>query len=1029
MAYFYQRPLIVYILLASLGVWGIVSAFNLSISLFPMSSQPTVSVNISYGSYSSEQFYETIGKKIESGIQPLKSDGVAISNLEARYNDGSVQYKVQFGWGADPDEALRNIENKVKALVSPYESGIRDSVGVWAWRQNQGFFAVSFYSPMRTLDEIHEILNPLIIPMNADVEDAAEIGLYNPNQKEFSIVLKPEKLALFEISPRQIENSIRDAIFGLSGGSIKIGEKDYRIRLEKRAASIEELEGIRVSAPTKKAVLLRDVADLKLNISENSSQKFRTSGVESLILFASPKEGGNIKRMSDQVRESLEILRPQWPQDIQYKILVNPSEFIDRSIQSVIKEVGLAAFLAVLVLLVFIGNLKNVATAAIEIPLSLVMAFILMRITGMNLNLISLGGLALSAGMNVDASVVVLENIFRKFEENKKELNYEEKLSLILQAVSEVRLPVIAATIASLVVFMPLIYTKGLTNSLLGDLAKAVIFSHGLSAFVALLLVPTIRLHIIKNGSMKVYPSPFESLIRAVENFYERLLSALLQKNTYQFVFLFTLFLSLPLLIYFKLPSLPKEVIGKPDTDWIVVGLNSPTISTPKEWDSEILQLDEKVRASFSDDIQYTFAQVGSWGGNTMLKVKKASEGEALQKKLENIFTNTATKFYYVVPWNPSELRIPNPPDFEIDIIGGTIFSRQRVSSDLQQILKEQETFDYVSVTPSAEREKEIVFVSRPLLTEKPELLSRSDLSHYLRVATSGISVEQISNKGIDLPIYLKMPKEYSSRLEYLKALPVGAGGKIIPIGALADISFQNKKPGIFRENLQELSSLTGSMKLENKKKAKDKTKVAEDLVQSYRQKLNSIEDPPSIVNKVPDVELQSALDQLKIAILISIGLVFLTMVFQLGDIVHALLVLLAIPLGALGVILSIWLFNSTISLNSGLGMILLNGISVANSIILVDFIRRKFQESGDPFASTVGAAKVRLRPILMTSFTTILGMLPIALGLGEGGKTLQPLGIAVSGGLWVSTMLTLFLVPSLQYQYLKIKKRRETHV
>jgi multidrug efflux pump subunit AcrB len=201
---------------------------------------------------------------------------------------------------------------------------------------------------------------------------------------------------------------------------------------------------------------------------------------------------------------------------------------------------------------------------------------------------------------------------------------------------------------------------------------------------------------------------------------------------------------------------------------------------------------------------------------------------------------------------------------------------------------------------------------------------------------------------------------------------------------------------------------------------------MAHDAVQEYKAKMKEkTPDQPTLIEVQPDLELQESLDQLKTAIAISILLVFLVMVLQLGDVVHSLLVLVAIPLGFIGVVSSLFIFQSSLSLNSGLGTILLNGIAVANSIILVDFIKKLHDQGRDAKRATLEASLARVRPILMTSLTTVLGMLPIALGFGEGGKILQPLGIAVCGGLWISTLLTLYIVPALQYMYLSRKERK----
>lgn len=1026
----YSKPLRIYLLLGALAIWGVVSGLGLSTSLFPMSSQVTVSVSVSYGSYSSGQFYDSVGRELESLLQAVKADPVPVEYLRADYRDRTANYRVRFEWGAKPDEAVKAVETRVSSYLNRFPKEIRDSAQIYPWRQNQGFFAVSFFSPLRPLDEVHRIMEPFVRPLNSRVQDAESVGLYNPNAKEITVLLSPERMAQYGVSSRQVEAAINDAIFALNGGTLKLGDKEYQVRLPKRATSVEVLSNVRVSPVGTRVVLLKDVASLRVIPSEDNNQRFRTSGVESLILFANPKEGGNIKRMSDEIMAGLEATRDQWPSDVQFRIIVNPSEFIDRSISGVMKEVGLAAFLAVLVLFFFIGSFRNVVTAAIEIPLSLLLAFILMKMFGMNLNLISLGGLALSAGMNVDASVVVLENIFRHFEGKPKNLPYNEKTRLVVEAVNEVKLPILASTIASLVVFLPLIFTRGLTNSLLGDLAKAVIFSHGLSAVVALLLVPTIRLHLLRRGEMSHGGSPFEGFLKRVENLYERTLRLFLRSGRAQVAAFGGVILALPLLIYFVVPLLKKEVIGTPESDWLVVGVDSALLTTPKQYESELESMEQVLLEKFGKDVLYTFSQTGPWGGNVMLRLADRHKVEKMQAQVEETFKNTPTKFYFATRWNPSELRIPEPPQYRLEVTGGSPKRRLEVSEDLVGSLSDPTVYDNVSTQPATSRQKGIVVSPLPNLTTQPEVISRGELSHLLRVATDGVLVERIYEDNVDLPIYLRMPKERSASLENLSAIPVGFDERLIPLSALARFSIEEREPSVFRENQQALTLIEANLKKNNLGAAAERRAKAEKIVEDYRQKLAAApaeeqKHNPSIIEAVPDKELQDALQQLKHAVLLSVALIFLVMVLQLGDVAHSLLVLVAIPLGFIGVVVALFVFRSSLSLNSGLGTILLNGIAVANSIILVDFIRRQFEAGLGALEATVTASAARLRPILMTSLTTVLGMFPIALGMGEGGKTLQPLGIAVCGGLWVSTLLTLYLVPCLQYQYLRAKAAR----
>jgi HAE1 family hydrophobic/amphiphilic exporter-1 len=1018
----------VYVILGALALWGIFSGLQLPISLFPNSSQITISANIPTGSFSSQQFYEAYGRELEAGLQGIKVDSVSVKEIRAEYRNQNTNYVITFEWGADPEKSIMAVKNLINTRFASAGDEIRRSISVNSWNENRGFFAVSFYSPMRSLDDLYQTLEPMVTPLQSQIEDAGDFGLWNPNRKEITVSLIPEKMAQYEVTTVQIQREIQSAVVGLTGGTLRLGEKDYLIDLPKNVGSFELLSQIRVSPRGKPAIFLKDVAKINSGISKDSRQKFKTSGVESLILFASPKEGGNIKKMADQILIELTRLEKQWPADVQFKILVNPSEFINKSVLSVVHEVFLAAFLAVVVLFIFIGSFKNVITAAIEIPLSLLMAFILMRLAGMNLNLISLGGLALSAGMNVDASVVVLENIIRHFENQKnKILSYQEKVMIVIEAVGEVRLPIIASTLASLVVFFPLIFTQGLTHSLLGDLAKAVIFSHGLSAIVALVLVPTIRLQLLAMGQQLESHSPIEGLLRKLENFYQRTLEAFLTKKLWQTIVFSSVTLLLPLLFFLVLPRLDKEVIGKPDSDWLMVGVSSPSFATVKQMESELENLEASVNRNFSDEVIYTFTQIqGAHDGNIMIRMKHKEKITAMVEKAEALYKNTPTKFYWVDYWNPSELSIPDPPQYRLEITDGDPVKRLQTAQDVQALLTEKGIFDKIRVTPTADKEKEIRLQPYFNSGSESEVLSKEELSHYLRVITGGVYVERLFQKQQEIPIYLRLNSDEVTSIDQLKAFPVGFEGRLIPLGALAQISLEDRPPRIYRENQKSLIVLSARLNKSQLSQTKEKVLQANEVIRQFKTKRRSMtSDLPSLVEVQPDKDLQQSLDQLKWAVAISIALVFLTMVIQLGDIVHSLLVLVAIPLGFIGVLVSLYVFKSTLSLNSGLGTILLNGIAVANSIILVDFIRKLHDAGKDPKAAVIEASLARIRPILMTSLTTVLGMLPIALGFGEGGKILQPLGIAVCGGLWVSTLLTLYIVPALQYLYLARREKK----
>jgi hydrophobic/amphiphilic exporter-1 (mainly G- bacteria), HAE1 family len=1024
----YSSPFRVYLLLAVLAFAGIVSGLKLPVSLFPNSSKPEIVVRIPYSSQTAEEFSNVYGKRLEDQLRAISHSEAEVERVESKYESQQVKFKVFFHWGASDQTAKKEVEMVANSFASMLPEDSRNGMWIWPDNENTGFFAMSFYSEKRDLNAVYDLLEPLLTPKLSRIKDASKPGLHNPLKREIHVNLKPEVMASLQLFPSDIERSVVFALQGRTGGSITVGLNQVSVEMPRQVKTVEDLGQILITTPAGRAVHLSDIATINVGTSTTDARIFKTSGVSSLILFATPKPGGNIKQMSEEMLAVVKETMPSLPSDIQYKVLVDPSEFIRSSVNNVFHEVGIAAMLAVFVLFLFIGSIRNVITAAIEIPLSMVLAFILMRMSGMNLNLISLGGLALSAGMNVDASVVVMENIFRHFENEKGPMDFARRLQITVSAVREVRFAVIASTITSLVVFLPLIFTSDLSHAILGDLAMAVVFSHGFSAFVALLLVPTVRLHLMAKGGQQHSSSPIEKHLKRLESWYSTRLAAFIASPRAKTITYFGLTGVLLVLAVLVLPRLPREIIGKPDTDWVMVGMNTEGNAVIKQMELMTEEIERDLLKSFGDEIKYTFTQItGINNSFIMARLKNKSKMREIQKRFEEKFVNTPSISYWVDTWNPSELQIPDPPQLQVAVRGGTSAQRAEAAKEVRDLLEEKKAYPRIEANPSVKPEK-VLFIDPHkeqwmALQTQGHKFSPSDVVDLLRVGTLGRRVGYFPWGNEDVNIMVRYPSQYVSSVEELASFPIGIGPKLVPLKALAEIHTYERPPSVFREDGRDLYYIKGRTQAGEAKKNSELLLQAEKLIKEWNEKrLKAAGDErvPSVTIEDAAKDLTDAINQLSLAVAISIGLIYLTMLIQFGTWVEPLLVLVSVPLGFIGVLVSLFVFQSTLSLNSVLGIILLNGIAVANSIILVDFIKRLVAEGLPPRTAAVEAAKKRLRPILITSLTTVLGMLPIAIGAGEGGRILQPLGIAVAGGLWISMMLTLFLVPALQVGYLE---------
>ena len=1017
----YSSPFRVYVFFGLFGLFGVISGMNLPISLFPNTAKPQVFADVRYGSLSPVEFLDSYGRELESSLRALNRKDMTVEKVVVTYDSDRARYQVDFDWGVQPDLAITETRNLVQAAVASLAPEVRQSVQVYT-RNDSGFFAASFYSEKRDLESVYKILQSMFSAELAGVQDASEAVVWNPAQKEIQIELKPEIMANLQLLPGDVSRAVLGSIESYGGGSVQVGEQNVSVTIPRASAQVNTFSQIPIVTNRGTLVQLKDVAKVELTTPLASTRVIKTSGASSVMIWAEPKPAGNIKRMSEDIVKIINSKMASLPPDIQYKMLVDPSEFIRSSVHNVMREVALAAGLAVLVLFFFIGSLKNVITAAIEIPLSLVMAFILMRLAGMNLNLISLGGLALSAGMNVDASVVVMENIFRHFESVKGKLSAQEKLEIVVRAVDEVKLPIIASTIASLVVFLPLIFTKGLGAAILGDLAKAVVFSHGLSAVVALILVPTVRLHMMRSEEQFVHHSVFDKYFVQLENAYGRWLDALLGDMRKQRILIVSVVVAAIAVVALVVPRTPKEIIGEPESDRLMLFVNTQGNTMIRQMETQTDEIEARALNLLGEKVTYTFVQI--WQANRSMiifRLQSRRQMPVVWKALETEFSNTPQFRYFIKPWNPSEMRLPDPPHFRVSVRGGDSQQQAAAAKEISDLLQEAQTFPRVSTDPDAEL-KNVIMV-RPSLdlgvrNKLGTRITTRDIGDISRVATSGAVIGYFPYENELTRIFMKFPDGFVKTVEDYQALPIGVADRLLPLKAFANVSMEKQLPTISRENQMDIYYINGKQNRGDEKEIQPSVAKAEALVKKWQ--TEHPQAPVVVRVEDPNPDLKESLQQLSWALGVSALLILVTMIMQLGNVVNSLLVFLAVPLGLIGAFLSLFIFRSTISLNSLLGLILLSGIAVANSIILVDFLQRLVDSGMKPREAAVKAATTRLRPILMTSMTTMLGMLPVAIGAGEGGKILQPLGVSVTGGLWISMLLTLFVVPALQVAYLE---------
>lgn len=1022
----YSNPYKVYLIALIFVLLGIYSATKISSSLFPMAQRPGIGVWIPYGPYSNEQFYHEFGTLLEDHFKKIQIENSRITSITSRFNDDSAYYEIQFDWGTSFNEAKKEVKNSMNGLSNLWPKEVRDNYSIYPLNRSSGFFVATFTSKTLDMTQIYEILNPLLRSPLGQIEEIEQFYLWNPNEVQLIIELNPYALTTLGITPSKIESKIREHLNSFQGGTLRVGETELQLMTPKGIQKIEDLERIQIpignSRNSKDKIPLGQLGNIFSSSGEGMEQIFKTNGMKGIMLYARVKQGANIRNMSNRIKSVLTENEKRYSDKIHTNIMIDPSKFIDDSVSNVIKEVVLSAGLAVLILYLFIGGLTNTLTAAIEIPMSMVLSFIIMKIDGMNINLISLAGLALASGMNVDASIVVMENIFTKIKltSHLKDRNF---LDIIYESVKEVIGPLTSSTLISLIVFIPLIFTSNISQSILGDLAKAVVYSHGISLFVAILLVPTIRYHLfsripdIDKKILQLDHPPLEKLIHFLEENYERSLNYILSniKVFKKLLYVFPIFIILS--IFFIHPRLTVELIGKPDTNYVVIHLNTTGNTLINQMEEQMDNLESRVKKLLGNKLQETFNEVwGPSGGQILAKIKNKKEIDNIVKLCEKEFVSTPKEFFSIKTWNPAELPLPEPPEGRVLISGKNSLEMDKMARDFYFKLMETGYFSTYHKEPGI-NQKDFLRMKPKFGMELP--ISIQEIGQYMRIILSNFKVGEISVNNIKQDIQMKFPLQTIDNIERVESWPIKVGNKIVPLKAYLDIERVPSLPSIYRKNDQEVHVIDAKL---FKERMGEKRKMQQNL-KKFVKDYNS----PYVTYDDADKEIRESLYEVIQAIIISVVVMFLILFFQLGKLPLVLIIMTAIPTGIFGVYLSLFVMDSTLSLNSTLGMILLNGLTVANSIIMIDFILIMLKSKDyNTKQAIIFATRVRLRPILMTALTTILGMLPIALGLGDGGKIIRPLGISVVGGLSVSTFFTLFIVPILTYLYLSKTKKPE---
>lgn len=986
----------------SVVVIGLLSIANIPVSFWPEFVAPSLIIIAPYPGVAPTEVEEQIAKPLEEELSTI--DGV--EELETTCMEGLCQMIVRFGWGIDFDEAKLTVQERTNKARSRFPREAQEPKVL----QVQDFLPpgieLGFNSEQRDLNEVRDYVETKLKNRFLRLENVATVQTFGGYEQHVAVKVDPDRLYAYGLTLAQVNAALTSENMNVPAGKITSELRNYFIRTVGKFTEVEDIENIIVAANNGAPIYLKDIAHAKLENKEQESIT-RLNGKLLIGLAIREKSGGNTVAMCDEVKDELKIVKRILPDDINVTIIRDQSLFIKKSIQNVLKNAAIGAFLASLILLLFLGSIRNTLIIMLSIPVSIVATFFLIDWFGLTINTISLGGLALGVGMIVDASVVVIENIFRNLRDKKS----VDRLQTVVDATSEVGTAITSSTLTSVVVFFPLAFLVGLFAVLLGELALTVVFALLVSVIVSLTIVPMLSFRLMR---IDIGTSRFGFLVRAWQNIFDRLMQIyrailgwslrhrLLTIFTAIFILILSIIIFPRLLDVELLPSINQgefrieltlaEGTKLEFTDQIVQGVESEIIQH-----KDVQQVYTIVGvASARGDLKSNFASL-----TINLKPEFLPQIQTIMDDVRNKYRSLAGTRVVVRQVEVTEGMKREPVN--VRIAGDDLGVLEEIGAKAFAIVKEIPGIINLNSTLQEGLSEFNIKVNRIKAADLG--LSNSQIAGSVRLAVLGAATTRLSSFGKEYDITVSADERKIKSVNELLDLPMTTmKGSIVPLRAVAEVSLERAPSEIKRFDQQRVLEIKADVAGRNQRQ----------VVAELQNKLASLSLPSDyfITYGGQSKAIADSFKSLLTALVIAIFLVYVVMGTQFNSFLHPFTIAMTIPLALIGVFLGLFIFGAALSMNALLGSIMLVGIVVNNGILLIDFILQLRAKGMGKNEAIIEAGTLRLRPILITSLTTIFGMIPIALGLGEGGEALQPLGAVVVGGLTTSTFLTLIIIP-----------------
>ncbi len=1009
-----RKPLLVIVVFTVLLIGGFVSLRELPIDLFPDISLPVVSVVTFYPGAGPLEVEKQVTKFIEDAASTVPN----IKNIRSISQENISAVTLEFEWGTDINEAANDLRPKLDLIRSDLPE---DAEAPEIFKFDISMYPILILSITAedTTFDIRKLFDDEIKDEIERVPGVGQVQFWGGGKKRLlKVEVKKDIMESYGIDLNMLASMIKFENMNIPAGEVESDSKVYTVRIPGEFKDLKEVENLSIYTPKGVKLRLGDIADVQIDY-ERRINYVRSNGKQSILTGILKQSGANTVEVTENVKKKLRELDKRYERDkVKFIEILDSSKLIKDSIYNLARTVLIAAILVILVAFFFLRNIRGSIIIAATIPVSLIVAFIFLYFTGASINIVSLSSLAIAIGMVVDSAVVVLENIFYHRERG------EGRRESALFGTQEVSQAITASTLTTIAIFLPILIIRGLISVMFKQLAFTISIILITALFTAFTLTPVLSFKFLKikekKGLSKKISDLFEKLYLPLEKGYNFFLSFSLRHKMIIFFSGTALFILgvLP----FATGILKTEFFPETDTGQIRGSFILPP-GTKLEVTNEIVKEFEDY--FYKEIPEYEVYGVragrteGGWasimgmaeGDNTGFlslrfvprKERKRSTQEItylLNEKLKEIPGIVQGSFEISGGFSAS---IMGTSPLEIKVFGYDIEEIDSIVNLINERLEKIRGISGLSISRQSGMPELAFKFKRNIL--KHYGLSVSQVASYLRYAITGINAGVLRKAGEEIDIIVRLDEKSRRDINILKSITIPlANGKRVPIENLGDFEEEEGPLKIDRENKERVVKITGSFY------GRALSEVIKDIYKTFSE-INIPEDIKIEIGGSFSQQRES-FGVLWLAFIIGAILVYLVMVAQFESFLHPFVIMFAVPFGIVGVSASHLIAGIPFSVNSFIGLIMLVGIVVNNSIVLIDYVNILRKRGFELQEAVKEAGKRRLRPIVITTATTIFGLLPLALSTAEGSESWRPLGVSVVGGLLVSAFISLIIVP-----------------